>query len=486
MLDGEETIHKVHATRTRKKEVAPCQMSADDGGEDMNDQIWLLHLSDIHFNKKKKDDRNLYDLDTDLRDQLEIDVGRVRDRAGRIHGIIVSGDIAFAGRECEYEVAFKWLQTLCEISGCSPEAVFCVPGNHDVDRTVWEKSVNLKNLHNSLRPASSCLVDAELHSVLNDHEAASILFRKLEQYNRFAAKFRCSTSPSALWWEQEIPLNDGSRLRLRGANSTLVSDEKDNNKDRKLILGTLQATPLQRADEAVVFICHHPLDWVIDNEEIIPNLNARARVQLFGHKHLQTVEHTNNCLRIVAGAVHPDRREPRWRPRYNCLGFSVSRAGSSRKLTVEVLPRVWNEHEPKFVPDYALCGGGKDSKVYNLELEPWDAATVAKPGASGATPPAGPSPGSSAPMALGAAAGAVMNPAKTLTYRFLSLSHLSRLEIAQSMKLLRDEDEGLFDAELFERILKRASDESRLSELWDLVEKSHGDKAHPSNPYARS
>jgi hypothetical protein len=76
-----------------------------------------------------------------------------------------------------------------------------------------------------------------------------------------------------------------------------------------------------------------------------------------------------------------------------------------------------------------------------------------------------------------------MSRAKTLTYRFLSLPHLARLEIAQAMKLLKEEDEGLFDAALFERILQRAVENERLAELWDQVESRHEEKLDTPNPY---
>jgi hypothetical protein len=75
-----------------------------------------------------------------------------------------------------------------------------------------------------------------------------------------------------------------------------------------------------------------------------------------------------------------------------------------------------------------------------------------------------------------------MDPARTLTYRFLSLPHITRLEIAQQMRLLREEDEGLFDAKLFERVLARASEGNRLAELWDMVEARHEIKS-AANPY---
>ena len=426
-----------------------------------------MHLSDIHFCKPRKAVEDPYDLDADLRDQLEQDVARLRESVGPFDGIIVSGDIAFAGREHEYDVAVDWLRKLSGICGAKPEAVWCVPGNHDADRSVYDKSINLKNLHNTLRPSDAANVDAMLGEVLRDDEASATLFRPLEQYNRFASKFQCPSRPDALYWEHRLRLNDGSYLRLHGANSTLVSNWNDDNKAYKLILGTKQASAGERAGEVVVFICHHPIDWLMDYEAVTPALNSRAKVQLFGHKHLQTVDVTNGCLRIVAGSVQPDRREPKWRPRYNCLGFAVrSDAAGSRELVVDVYPRVWSENEPKFIADFASCDGAQH-KEYPLALPKWEA----------------PVPQSAPPAEVRAdeSGAASLDPEKTLTYRFLSLPHLIRLEIAQEFELLREEDEGLFDAELIVRLLQRAAEGDRLADLWDRLKGSDGDDT--INPY---
>lgn len=66
-----------------------------------------------------------------------------------------------------------------------------------------------------------------------------------------------------------------------------------------------------------------------------------------------------------------------------------------------------------------------------------------------------------------------MTSMKTLAYHFLSLSHLTRLEIALQMGLLQEEDEGLLDADLLDRIVERATARGELSELCTVVEDRH-------------
>jgi 3',5'-cyclic AMP phosphodiesterase CpdA len=94
----------------------------------------FLHLSDIHFKKTEvgqPDDPNLA-----LRSDLIRDVRQMRKEIGKpADGILLTGDIAFAGRAEEYGFAYKWLEEkLCPEAGCEIDGVFVIPGNHDVDR----------------------------------------------------------------------------------------------------------------------------------------------------------------------------------------------------------------------------------------------------------------------------------------------------------------------------------------------------------------
>ena len=48
--------------------------------------------------------------------------------------VLVTGDLAFSGKEDEYEQVAEFLTALCDASGVDHKHVFSVPGNHDVDR----------------------------------------------------------------------------------------------------------------------------------------------------------------------------------------------------------------------------------------------------------------------------------------------------------------------------------------------------------------
>src|SRR6266536_4738435 len=94
------------------------------------DSLRLLHLSDIHF--KKLD----FDIDHDLRNQLQRDVKELAEGKGSVQGVLITGDVAFSAKPEEYEIALDWLEKLCGQIHCPSSNVWTIPGNHDVD---WRK-----------------------------------------------------------------------------------------------------------------------------------------------------------------------------------------------------------------------------------------------------------------------------------------------------------------------------------------------------------
>ncbi|HEX8321231.1 hypothetical protein [Longimicrobium sp.] len=76
-----------------------------------------------------------------------------------------------------------------------------------------------------------------------------------------------------------------------------------------------------------------------------------------------------------------------------------------------------------------------------------------------------------------------MEPKRRLAYHFLTLPHHERVDISVRLGLVRDEDEGVRDRDLFGRFFQRASDEHRLAELWAEVEQRHPDGKPEPNPF---
>ncbi len=318
----------------------------------------FIHLSDIHFCTNSGD---LFDLDSDIRIQIEHDLDGIKTNIGEIAGILITGDIAFSGQGEEYTKALVWLSRLTKIIGCREQNVWVVPGNHDVKRTLVDQSKIIQTFHKTMRDCPVQKVDKELRSFLNDN-ASKGLFEPLEDYIKFASRYRCEIKPKKPFWEDEIHLNDGSLLRIRGLTSTIISDRHDDNRANKLVLGAFQTILPNSPEITNMILCHHPPDWLHDQDMVDRNLKSRARITLLGHKHSEWIEYVkaagNASVRIYAGAIHPDRNDPGWSPRYNIISLRVVVSGVSRKLKIQVKSRVWNDDTMQFVSDTSCESSG--------------------------------------------------------------------------------------------------------------------------------
>src|ERR1043165_7399637 len=89
----------------------------------------LLHLSDIHFKEPDCLDPPT-DPERPFRTRLKADLMAMCAEK-TVDAILVSGDIAFKGHPAEFAMADAWLKDLAAASGCRPDRIYVVPGNHD-------------------------------------------------------------------------------------------------------------------------------------------------------------------------------------------------------------------------------------------------------------------------------------------------------------------------------------------------------------------
>jgi len=480
-------------------------------------QLTLFHLSDIHFHKASS-----HDLDESLRHELLRDARRVVKEVGAVEAILVSGDVAFSGKAEEYEVARAWLEQLSGETESAIEKVRVIPGNHDVDRSGLG-SLLLEDARDKLRDLEYNQMNGRLRQYLEDKDSYDLLMRPMENYNRFAGALGCDIRPDHLWWEDDFALNDGSALRVRGLHSALLSDHLDTkrNEHRKMILGASQVAMKREDSVAYLCMCHHPPDWLRDAEFVEPSLNARASLQLFGHNHKHDLyTQDGRFLRLGAGAVHPDRGDDGWEPRYNVLRLSVEKGPHGRVLRVEVRLRVWNVADEVFQADFNRMKN-KDHLVYELTLPDWEQPKTSSGAPSPVVVSGGISQGNQTGQdvaelgkvtpfgvdALGAlsptgdapntAQGVVtpdvleikektMDAKRKLAYRYFTLPYLSIVQVAVKFDLMRDEDEAVTDKnELYRRFLARAEEAGLMERLWDEVANRRND-VRDENPFKPS
>ena len=333
----------------------------------------FIHLSDIHFREGRVGD--LHDADAGIRNELERDLRRIRSRTSRLDGIIISGDVAFGGQVDEYTYAQSWIESVREQLDCPPNGVMVIPGNHDVDRTLIPDGGDVERLQNEIKDAATMEIrNATIANILRDPNRSASLLGTIGNYNAFAGNYGCAISAAKPYWDRDFKLRDGTTLRFRGITTTFISGPHDDVNTHKMAYGGAQLQLLRLDNVRHAIIGHHPPSWTYEGDEADRIFSTMTVLQLFGHKHDQWFTRIGKGIRLIAGAMHPDRREPKWLPRYSLIMIRVT---SKSEISFRVYPRRWSDEELMFIGDFN--SSGLDYRDYAAEADPAIQPAVAHP-----------------------------------------------------------------------------------------------------------
>jgi hypothetical protein len=321
----------------------------------------FVHLSDIHFGQEKNGTLVKHD---HIRNALITDAKDLASKRGSAARILVTGDISYSGKSEEYKKATEWLEKLTKVCGCEETHVSTIPGNHDCDRDAISNQARM--VCATLRASTPEVLQATLHGINQDGEAANPFLPKLHAYRQFANAYGCDfESPIRPLWVRHFDLSGGIRLRFIGFTSVQISDRDD--APGKMILGNEQYTIAEEENVVNVVLVHHPLDWFMDKTEASQHLLNNARVIMVGHEHTLNIQKTQDgftqkeWLVIYAGATNPPEVNGTYSFTYNWLEFSCTEKGGQSHLIVEVFPRVWVQERVRFDADRARIAGSAES-----------------------------------------------------------------------------------------------------------------------------
>ncbi len=415
----------------------------------------FLHLSDIHFKHSEVGEPD--DPNRALRNDMIGDVEYMRGRLGDANGVLISGDVAYAGLQEEYEFARNWLETvLCPAAGCPIQNVFVIPGNHDVD---WSAQAGPAQViaRRTLRGLPANRVDDEIRGWLRDKASADVIFGPIDNYNRFAAKYLCEMGPyrgedqpaSRPFATRDLYLNDGSTLRLWGFNSVLVSNREDG-PDTMLVDPAASQIEEQEGVTHVV-LCHHPLNWIKNRQSFEDRLNRVAKLQLFGHEHTKRVDEARRYVRVRAGAVQPARDDAEWKPGYNWIQLDVEGVERQRFLNVNIWVRMYE------VSQFLAMPNPEREEVWSsrISLRDWKAPAVAS--AEIIPSRADRRPMSEPPEPIA--------DIRSVTFKMFKLNEHEQRQVIVNLSLDEEGDRDMKDYEVAIAAVKRASEQSRLDQL---------------------
>jgi hypothetical protein len=272
-------------------------------------QIAWLHVSDIHMQERDSwsQDVVLGALLASVRAQ--IGAGRTFDFA------LLTGDLAYSGKTGEYALVAEFIAELAVAADVPMERIFCVPGNHDIDRT--RQKLCFAGARATLREQSH--VDELL---AGGEELATLLLREGAYRSFIKSSFptqQREVTPQSLAYVSRMRIDDIEVAILGLDSSWLAHGGLDDH--GKLLIGERQvidvinialAAPLP--PHLLIAISHHPLH-LLQEFDRLPAQHRIEQVCHFyqcGHLHepeVRSVGHSGkSCLTIAAGATFETRK----------------------------------------------------------------------------------------------------------------------------------------------------------------------------------
>lgn len=262
----------------------------------MNKELTWLHLSDLHF--RCRDDNFESQL---IYNKLLEDLTHIEKP---IDFVFVTGDIAYSGNKKEYEMASEFFKNVIKILRIKKDAIFCVPGNHDIQRT------NITNYITKILDNVSS--EKEISEIIGQKELREVFLKRLQNYYDFVDKNFFPIEKSDLSYTKNITVN-GIDVAIVGLNSAWASNsslEKGN-----IVLGerqVIEAFSEIKNPQIIISLLHHPVYYFRDDdvERVESVINNRSDFVLHGHIHNRKVitqKMPDSVVHyLVAGASYDD------------------------------------------------------------------------------------------------------------------------------------------------------------------------------------
>ena len=271
--------------------------------------ICWLHISDIHLRLD-----NEWPQDVVLNAMCG-NIEKQRSEGIAADFILVTGDIAFSGRSEEYKLAASFFDNLQTASGVAKERIFCIAGNHDIDRD--RQKFCFRGARSELRSVGQ--VDA----FLEGGENLETLLKRQQNYRQFQQSYFASQertlTADGLGYVSRLEI-DEIQLAIVGLDSAWLA-EGGMDDHGKLFIGERQAInaiKLAQGGEVppniIVGMAHHPLHLLQDFDRQPVQNRIKEEFHFFhcGHLHEPEAHITgpgaSGCLTLVAGASFETRQ----------------------------------------------------------------------------------------------------------------------------------------------------------------------------------
>ncbi|MCU0289366.1 MAG: metallophosphoesterase, partial [Acidobacteria bacterium] len=314
-------------------------------------EITILHLSDIHFKKKKEED------DKSFRHTVqERLIDAVKEHAGKEGNpdfVVITGDIAFSGKKEEYDEAFMFLSSLKVVLPKDTEFLV-VPGNHDVDREQIDEFFFLQK-----HIVREDLTDKFLE---NEKKVKNYINVKVKAYQDLIHRLNPDLyqSKEDYFWVKNYKEKNVAFLGLNSAWACEGDEDRFN-----IALGYAQLTgalgKVEKNAAKIILMHHPPFDWLKDMETNRAELFKNCRLLLHGHTHSDRAhifkDPAHACICLGANASYTNEKK-------GFMGFQFIKVGFAKEgAAAKVWPYIFDARRKEFVPDRERYAG-QDGRPY--------------------------------------------------------------------------------------------------------------------------
>lgn len=272
--------------------------------------ISWLHISDFHLRVGREWAQDV------VLDEMCRHIEHQRKSDTPFDFVLVTGDIAFSGQADEYAIAALFLDELQSRSGVDREYIFCVPGNHDVDRT--RQVMAFKGARSALRTP-----DAVDNFLANRDEFENLLTRQLHfrdfQRSYFSEQNRQWTA-DGLAYLCKFRIDELS-FAVVGLDSAWLAEGGESDHGN-LLIGEMQViNAIRNALESdgvpnvLIAMAHHPFHLLQEFDQLRVQNRVEREVHFFHHGHLHQPGTRiagplgSKCLTVAAGASFMTRHD---------------------------------------------------------------------------------------------------------------------------------------------------------------------------------
>lgn len=325
----------------------------------------IIHLSDIHLDNSNLKDCNIFmqalinDLNN-LKKEKAIDLlfitGDLIDKGGKSFG-----DIASAFQNFEKVIIDPMVQI-----GITPNRIYFVPGNHDIDR-------NADSMETELRLAASLENSDRVNAFIDSGNEEEI--RRILAYKSFEKDFHENEYPylkkTITNFHSSYIINiNGANVGINCLNTAWRCYDSKNDKNR-ILLGERQITDGYediKACDLKIALIHHSIDWLneFETDFIESFISSHYDLVFCGHVHKNGSAKTSNIYGEYFLSVAPQNgirnlrnNDSRYINGYTIIDYAVDK--------ITAMYRKYVHNGTKFVPneDYGSLG----TKVFKLDKE---------------------------------------------------------------------------------------------------------------------